>query len=278
MSDSGDLRRFSNLIDPITASEFFDLLRPRTVRREPGRAVPVRRHPEPARDRGGVHLRAQPPGRAPPRSAHRRQARPVRVPLPRGSKRTPSPWDSSSRTAARSSPHAHTHLPELGYLVLGLEAELGCRVQGNVYLSPPGESSFLPHYDTHDVFVAQAHGSKQWVLFEGPDSSPPTRPFQPGDRHPGEERASFTHFAQATLCYVPRGVMHPRPRTGSPSTSRSASTGCGCVSLVLDIVQRAIEHQRAATHRSPRLVAGREPSRRRRAGAGRAAVPGRRGA
>ena len=55
-------------------------------------------------------------------------------------------------------PHAHLHLAPLGYLVRGLEDELGCRAQTNLYLSPPGAAAFAPHYDTHDVLVLQIHG------------------------------------------------------------------------------------------------------------------------
>ena len=69
-------------------------------------------------------------------------------------------------------PQAHLFLAPLGYLVRGLEAELGCRVQANVYLSPPGESSFKAHFDAHDVLVVQAHGSKQWTLYDGPEAIP----------------------------------------------------------------------------------------------------------
>ena len=86
------------------------------------------------------------------------------------------------------------------------------------------------------------------------------------------------HTRPGDLCYVPRGVMHARPRTGC----HHVTIGVHWVrvsNLVLDIVQRAIEHQpelqRIVPHGWWREG---EPSRRRRAGARRAAVPGRRGA
>jgi lysine-specific demethylase/histidyl-hydroxylase NO66 len=54
--------------------------------------------------------------------------------------------------------------PPLTDLVAELELELGHPCQANAYLTPPGAQGFAVHSDSHDVFVFQTHGSKQWEV------------------------------------------------------------------------------------------------------------------
>ncbi|NYJ03503.1 mannose-6-phosphate isomerase-like protein (cupin superfamily) [Nocardioides thalensis] len=49
-------------------------------------------------------------------------------------------------------------------LVAELELELGHPCQANAYLTPPGSQGFAVHSDSHDVFVFQTAGSKQWEV------------------------------------------------------------------------------------------------------------------
>lgn len=58
----------------------------------------------------------------------------------------------------------HRSWPPLRDLVAELELELGHPCQANAYLTPPGSQGFAVHSDTHDVFVFQTHGSKQWEV------------------------------------------------------------------------------------------------------------------
>ncbi|MFT4265186.1 MAG: cupin domain-containing protein [Nocardioides sp.] len=62
------------------------------------------------------------------------------------------------------------HKP-LARLVAELELELGHPCQANAYLTPPGSQGFAVHSDTHDVFVFQTAGTKQWELHgeDGPE-------------------------------------------------------------------------------------------------------------
>lgn len=60
----------------------------------------------------------------------------------------------------------HRYWPRLTELVRGLELELGHPCQANAYLTPPGSQGFARHGDTHDVFVFQTHGSKQWQVID----------------------------------------------------------------------------------------------------------------
>ncbi len=51
-------------------------------------------------------------------------------------------------------------------LVRGLEEQLGHPCQANAYLTPPGSQGFSLHSDTHDVFVFQTFGAKQWEVHD----------------------------------------------------------------------------------------------------------------
>ncbi|MGH3550248.1 MAG: cupin domain-containing protein [Pseudonocardiaceae bacterium] len=88
-----------------------------------------------------------------------------------------------------------------------LGAELSARIQMNVYLTPAGSRGFKPHYDTHDVFIAQVHGTKRWQLaseaYELPLSSRPHDKSQP---EPAPEQEF--DLRAGDLLYLPRGAIH----------------------------------------------------------------------
>jgi ribosomal protein L16 Arg81 hydroxylase len=60
----------------------------------------------------------------------------------------------------------HRYWPPLTRLIRELERSLGHPCQANAYLTPPGAQGFALHRDTHDVFVFQTHGAKQWEVHE----------------------------------------------------------------------------------------------------------------
>lgn len=60
----------------------------------------------------------------------------------------------------------HRYWPPLTQLVRELELALGHPCQANAYLTPPGSQGFARHSDSHDVFVFQTHGRKQWQIVD----------------------------------------------------------------------------------------------------------------
>ncbi len=60
----------------------------------------------------------------------------------------------------------HHYWEPLTQLVRDLEFALGHPCQANAYLTPPGSQGFALHSDTHDVFVFQTYGSKQWEVHD----------------------------------------------------------------------------------------------------------------
>jgi lysine-specific demethylase/histidyl-hydroxylase NO66 len=67
----------------------------------------------------------------------------------------------------------HRYWEPLTELVRDLELELGHPCQANAYLTPPGNQGFARHRDTHDVFVFQTHGRKQWEVVEVGEANDP---------------------------------------------------------------------------------------------------------
>ena len=58
----------------------------------------------------------------------------------------------------------HRYHPPLSQFIAELELELGHPCQANAYLTPAGSQGFAVHSDTHDVFVVQTAGTKQWEV------------------------------------------------------------------------------------------------------------------
>ncbi|MGW2636607.1 cupin domain-containing protein [Streptomyces sp. NPDC001348] len=106
----------------------------------------------------------------------------------------------------------------LGRLTTALSAEASARFQVNVYLTPGGEAQgFKPHYDTHDVFVLQVHGTKRWRLYGMPYPLPfQDQPFNHADPEvPDVERE--IDLTPGSLLYLPRGTVHAATSTDTAS-------------------------------------------------------------
>jgi ribosomal protein L16 Arg81 hydroxylase len=102
----------------------------------------------------------------------------------------------------------HCHLPELAGLCRAAEAVFSQPFQTNLYLTPAGAQGFKPHWDTHDVFVLQVVGSKDWLLYDTKVELPLVGQGFDADLHkPGPVSREVTLRAGDTL-YCPRGLMH----------------------------------------------------------------------
>jgi ribosomal protein L16 Arg81 hydroxylase len=56
--------------------------------------------------------------------------------------------------------------PPLAALAESLGAEFSANVNMNFYLTPRGSQGFDIHVDTHDAFILQVEGSKEWFVYE----------------------------------------------------------------------------------------------------------------
>jgi ribosomal protein L16 Arg81 hydroxylase len=112
----------------------------------------------------------------------------------------------------------HERYEPLGALCRSLAAQFSCACQTNVYLTPGGrERGLTPHYDTHDVFVVQAYGSKHWRLYDSPTELPlgSQAVIKPVDGF-GEPVREFDLEA-GDLLYLPRGTVHEAVSNDSAS-------------------------------------------------------------
>jgi ribosomal protein L16 Arg81 hydroxylase len=85
--------------------------------------------------------------------------------------------------------------------------ELSARLQMNIYLTPASAQGFAAHFDTHDVFVAQAYGTKQWRTATGS----PVLPLygQKYDKsQPTPDPELEFDLRAGDIAYLPRGTIH----------------------------------------------------------------------
>ncbi|MFI9330491.1 cupin domain-containing protein [Kitasatospora sp. NPDC052868] len=107
--------------------------------------------------------------------------------------------------------------PALNQLMRALGAEISARININTYLTPAGARGFKPHYDMHDVFIVQVHGTKRWQLFGAPLPLPLRS--QPYDRSAPEPTQPVSEFElhAGDVLYLPRGTVHAGTSTDEAS-------------------------------------------------------------
>jgi hypothetical protein len=89
-----------------------------------------------------------------------------------------------------------------------LELELTHAVQVNAYITPPAAQALAVHYDTHDVFVLQFGGSKQWSIHEPVLEDPlASQPWSSRRGRAGDPILAAS-LATGDSLYVPRGFLH----------------------------------------------------------------------
>lgn len=129
---------------------------------------------------------------------------------------TPAGWVDPVRVAGYFGkgativlPALHKRLPALSAYCRAMETVFNCDLQTNIYFTPQGAQGFKTHYDSHDVFVLQVAGSKEWNIYDSSALELPLRSqaFQPDNFKPGALIDTFTLHA-GDMCYVPRGVVH----------------------------------------------------------------------
>ncbi|OAN78992.1 hypothetical protein A8B78_01120 [Jannaschia sp. EhC01] len=116
----------------------------------------------------------------------------------------------------------HERLPALARYCRAMEAAMSARVQTNIYMTPPGNQGFNPHYDGHDVLVLQVSGTKEWRIYGTPVELPlPDQAFERG-MDVGEEVRRFV-LEPGDAVYIPRGMAHDAVATDE--TSLHITTG-----------------------------------------------------
>jgi ribosomal protein L16 Arg81 hydroxylase len=117
------------------------------------------------------------------------------------------------------------HVSPLQTFLRALERTFSTRFQANVYLTPKNAQGFKTHYDSHDVFILQIHGSKRWVLYDTPIRLPMHgQSFERSRTPAGEPTLDFVLHPGDTI-YIPRGTMHDSRDRAAESRPASRSAG-----------------------------------------------------
>jgi hypothetical protein len=98
-----------------------------------------------------------------------------------------------------------------------LEAGLGHPTQANAYLTPPSAQGLPLHHDTHDVFVLQVSGSKQWQIYPPAVALPLQHQWSSSHDRPVEEPALSLTLGKGDALYLPRGWLHEAITTSEES-------------------------------------------------------------
>jgi hypothetical protein len=102
----------------------------------------------------------------------------------------------------------HLRFPRIAAFCQGLSAELGQPVQANAYYSPSQAVAFPLHHDTHDVFVLQLAGSKDWRIHRPVIQYPlPDMPFDRESMVAGPVVREKSLKA-GDVMYLPTGWIH----------------------------------------------------------------------
>lgn len=138
----------------------------------------------------------------------------------------------------------HRTWAPLGSFARGLAADLGSPVQVNAYVTPPSAQGFATHHDTHDVFVLQVAGRKQWCVAEPVMPLPLPRhgwgSLDPALKAAAEQSSTVldTILEPGDALYLPRGFLHSA-RTAS---ERSVHLTVGVHSVTrYEVLQAALD-------------------------------------
>jgi hypothetical protein len=86
-----------------------------------------------------------------------------------------------------------------------------------VYLTPKKSKGFRAHFDTHDVFVLQAHGQKNWRIYAAPIELPlQSQSYDPSQFCVGRPLLEL-QLCAGDLLYLPRGYIHEGTASGDSS-------------------------------------------------------------
>ena len=140
----------------------------------------------------------------------------------------------------------HERWPPLARLCRSLGTAFSASFQTNAYLTPAREKGLATHFDTHDVFVLQTHGSKHWRIYESEQTRLPldTQPYLRQETKSGKVLMEFDLLAGDCL-YIPRGWMHDA--AGCHSTSLHLTVGVSAItfaSVILPAVESVIARDR----------------------------------
>jgi ribosomal protein L16 Arg81 hydroxylase len=118
-------------------------------------------------------------------------------------------------------------VPALANLVWAIQQEMGHKaIHTNVYCSWPSKQGFKIHYDSHEVFVLQIDGKKEWFVFEDTVKHPYREEKSEYHTPPDSEPYLHTVLEPGDLLYIPRGHWHYAIACEQPSLHVTMGIRC----------------------------------------------------
>ncbi|WNZ26319.1 cupin [Leptolyngbya sp. NK1-12] len=111
----------------------------------------------------------------------------------------------------------HKRVPAIAQLAAELRQILGFGTQVNAYSSYPNRQGFSCHYDTHEVFILQIEGSKQWCVFQDTLKYPLPEQKSASQSAPNDPPYLTCTLQPGDVLYIPRGHWHYAVACESPS-------------------------------------------------------------
>ena len=144
--------------------------------------------------------------------------------------REPIDWiEQCQKGATLNISHVHQHVPELADLVWGIQQETGHKaIHTNIYSSWPAQQGSKCHYDSHEVFVMQIDGQKEWFVFEDTLKYPYTDTAEKSEYLTPPKEAPYIHrvLKPGDLLYIPRGHWHYAIAQEKPSLHVTLGMRC----------------------------------------------------
>lgn len=106
---------------------------------------------------------------------------------------------------------------DIARVARAIESETFGKVAANAFFTPAENRGFLPHFDTHDVFVLQLAGSKHWYIYDQRINLPVDRQIRLLDQNTVGEPIEKYELLAGDLLYVPRGLVHGAFTASNPS-------------------------------------------------------------
>ncbi|NOT54806.1 MAG: hypothetical protein HOP18_09400 [Deltaproteobacteria bacterium] len=99
-----------------------------------------------------------------------------------------------------------------------LSGETHTPTRFNLYASPTGKQGYKIHYDTHDVFVLQIEGQKDWFVFPSTIEQPLYFQKRHSVTPPPLDKPELTcTLKKGDLLYIPKGHWHYAVASSEPS-------------------------------------------------------------
>ena len=120
----------------------------------------------------------------------------------------------------------HKLIPEIAHFAAAIKSDLGYANQVNAYCSWPEKQGFSSHYDTHEVFILQVDGIKQWYVFEDTIKYP-LKDQKSSSFPPPETEAYLSCILHpGDVLYIPRGHWHYAVACEEPSLHLTLGIHC----------------------------------------------------